>query len=251
MEINAGRYFPTIAHEQRSAALGMIQEPIFPNTMNLGSYRSGHVELGNSFLALLSGPPSLLQCDLQQSANPKPISTSNKLPVYSSSVMVSTAGSGVPHALTGSLSENLGYQKPRNSMGLCPFVSSTTAVNTNCSSTSVLHDAPQAANLNLQSSGLAEAVIHHTIPANEKVRDLSPLNGGWPVNAGSANFGKLYGTRIHASQQRPSEASSSYCNHQAPSTNGCPRVFCLDTSECMNISIPIVWSLKLILYVSL
>ena len=250
MEINAGRYFPTIAHEQRPAALGMIQEPIFPNTLNLGSYRPGHAELGNSFLALLSGPPSLLQCDLQQLANPKPISSTNKLPVCSSSVMFSSAGCGVPHASTGSLSENLGYQKPRNSMDLCPVVSSTTTVSTNCNSTSVLHGALHTANLNFQSSDLAKAVIHHSIPANEKVRDFSSLNGGWPVNAGSANFGKLYGTNIHASQKRPSEASSSNCNHQATFTNRCPRVFCLGTSECMNTSIPIVCSLKLILHIS-
>uniref|UniRef100_F6H3V8 Uncharacterized protein n=1 Tax=Vitis vinifera TaxID=29760 RepID=F6H3V8_VITVI len=230
MEINAGRYFPTIAHEQRSAALGMIQEPLFSNTLNLGSYRSGHAELGNSFLALLSGPPSLLQCDLQQLLNPKPICTSNKLPVYSSSVTVSTAGSGVPHAPTGSLSENLGYQKPRSGMDFCPIVSSTTAVSTNCSSTSVLHDALQAANLNLQSSDLAKATIHHMVPRNEKVREFSSLKGGWPVNTGSANFGKLHGTNIHASQKRPSEASSSLCDHQATFTSGCPRVFCFGTS---------------------
>ncbi|XP_059592247.1 uncharacterized protein LOC100255892 isoform X4 [Vitis vinifera] len=236
MEINAGRYFPTIAHEQRSAALGMIQEPLFSNTLNLGSYRSGHAELGNSFLALLSGPPSLLQCDLQQLLNPKPICTSNKLPVYSSSVTVSTAGSGVPHAPTGSLSENLGYQKPRSGMDFCPIVSSTTAVSTNCSSTSVLHDALQAANLNLQSSDLAKATIHHMVPRNEKVREFSSLKGGWPVNTGSANFGKLHGTNIHASQKRPSEASSSLCDHQATFTSGCPRVFCFGTSGDLLLS---------------
>ena len=228
----------------------MIQEPLFSNTLNLGSYRSGHAELGNSFLALLSGPPSLLQCDLQQLMNPKPICTSNKLPVYSSSVTVSTAGSGVPHAPTGSLSENLGYQKPRSGMDFCPIVSSTTAVSTNCSSTSVLHDALQAANLNLQSADLAKATIHHMVPRNEKVREFSSLKGGWPVNTGSANFGKLHGTNIHASQKRPSEASSSLCDHQATFTSGCPRVFCFGTSECMNTSIPIVSSMKLILHVS-
>lgn len=240
MEINTGRYFPTIVHEQRSAALGMIQEPLFSNTLNFGSYRTSNAELGNSFLALLSGPSSLLQCDLAQFPNPKTVSTSNKLPVYSSCDMVSNAGSGVPYARTGSLSENLCYQKPRNGMDLCPIVSSTTAVSTNSSSIALLHDALKAENLNVQSSDLAETLIHHIVPGNEKVWDFSSLKGGWPVNTGSANFGKLHGTDVRASQKRPSEGSVSLCNHQATLTSGCPRVFCLGTSECIFISILIV-----------
>ncbi|KAA8525531.1 hypothetical protein F0562_007386 [Nyssa sinensis] len=265
--LNAGHYlYPHVAQEPSSAARGMIQEPMFPKASNLNSYISGHAEMGSSFLSLLSGPPSLLQCNLQPF--PKPFIASSKVPVDGScSIMVSTAESKVlpPPAGplsqdlrnqnpkvgadlcavvssrelisanygTGLLSQNLRNQSPKIGADPCPVASSRRVASANCGS---LQDVLQAANLNLQNSELSKAVIHHIVPGNEKVKDISSPMGNWLTGARPANVGKPHATNIQASQKFQLQMNSPLSHQSSTLTSGCPRVFCLGASGNLLLS---------------
>ncbi|XP_059459428.1 uncharacterized protein LOC132188988 isoform X4 [Corylus avellana] len=142
-QMNTGFHsYPHVGSDLRSMMLGRMEDPFCSNSLNFSIHRSGCADLGNSFLALLSGPPSLLQCDFQELSYPK---------------------------ASGSC-ENLGNQNPRNGADFCPVVSSRAVLSSNCSGNSVLHD--------LQGSDLAKAVISHIVPGSEKVKGPY-LSGGW------------------------------------------------------------------------
>ncbi|KAK9280332.1 hypothetical protein L1049_014020 [Liquidambar formosana] len=230
LEMNTGHFYPHVAQDPRSTACGRVREPMLLNSINSGSYKSDHAELGNSFLAILSGPPSLLQCDFQQLSNPKLCNTPSKLPINSSSVMIGAAGSGVPLTPSGPFSESLSNHNHRNGADLRPVVSSRAAVSTNCSGTSVLHNDLQPANFNLQRSDLTKAVVHHIFPGNDKVREFSSPSGEWHTALNPANSGKLHSTAIQASQKMPLRRNTNISSQSSTFMSGCPRVFCLDTS---------------------
>jgi hypothetical protein len=224
MEMNTGCYsFPHVGPDLRSTMFGRMQDPVFPNSLNFNIHKPGSADLGNSFLALLSGPPSLLQCDFQEFSCPKPSGSSGKLPTIASSVNVNAVGSGIPLISSGLLSENLSNQNLRNGEDLCPVVSSRAEVRSNFSGNSVLHD--------FQGSDLAKAVISHIVPGNEKVNSLS---GEWHSTI-PANPGKLSSPNVQCSQKLPLEANSSISKQSSSFMSGCPRVFCLGTSKCILI----------------
>ncbi|XP_059640382.1 uncharacterized protein LOC132282660 isoform X2 [Cornus florida] len=232
--LNGGCYLH-VAQEPSSAARGMIPEFMFPKTSTLSSYNLGNAELGSSFLSLLSGPPSLVQGDLQQLSIPKPFNAST-IPVKSNGVVVSAAGSSVSFAPPGLLSENPRNQNPKMGGNLCPIVSSRARASSNHCSASGLQDVHQAANLNLQSSELAKVVIHGTLPVNEKVNDISSVSGGWLTTTTLPNVGKFHGTNIQASQKVPLQSHSSVSHHSSTNTSDCPRVFCLGASGDLLLS---------------
>ncbi|CAK9146456.1 unnamed protein product [Ilex paraguariensis] len=210
----------------------MIQEPIIPwHSNNLS-----HTELGSSFLSLLSGPPSLLQCDLQDLSNPKSFSTSSKVPVNSSSVIVSAAGSGVSVAPNGLLSQNLYNRNLKAGIDLCPVVSSRAAATGSCRSASGMHDVLQAANLDVQKSELAKAGFRLNVLASEKAKGYSFPNGALFTSSSPANVEKHHGNNVQESQNVPSKYNSSGFHQSSSLTSGCPRVFCLGASGDLLLS---------------
>lgn len=233
MEMGSGHcFYPSVAPDLRSTMNGRVQDSMYPNIRNISSRRLGNAELGNSFLALLSGPPSLLQCDPQELPNLNAFSSSSsKLPIDRGGVPNSAIGTGVPPTTTGLLSEHQINRNMQNGANFCS--SSRAVVNSIYSSKSVLHDGLQNANLGLQGSDLANAVIHQLVPSNEKAKDFSSVKGKWK-SASSVNVGKLCSSNIPISQKGPLEALSSVSSQSSVCTSGCPRVICLGASECFN-----------------
>lgn len=201
--------------------LGRVQDPSFPNN----SHRMGHVNPGNSFLSLLSGPPSLLQCDFQELSNPKPLCASGKLMTDNSSVLVNAIGSRIPLTFSGLPSENLSDNNLLHEADFFSTISNRAITSSNCISNSVLPD--------LQSSDLDKAVVHCMVPGNDKVKGSFSLSGEWHSTC-PANGYKVCGTRVQTSQMKSLEANPSTSSQSSSFMSGCPRVFCLGTGDCPN-----------------
>ena len=212
--------FPHVAPDLRSTVFGRMQD-------HFTTHKPGSVDLGNSFLALLSGSPSLLQCDFQELSCPKSSGSYGKLATNHSNVNVDSVGSDIPQISGGLQSEYLSNQNLQNGEDLCHIVSTRAVVNSNCSGNSALHD--------FQGSDLAKAVVSsHIVPGNEKVKVPYSLSGEWHHTIPA----KLSSMNVQCSQKLPLEADSSISKQSSSFMSGCPRVFCLGTSEC--ILIPII-----------
>ncbi|GAV60562.1 SET domain-containing protein/PHD_2 domain-containing protein/zf-HC5HC2H_2 domain-containing protein [Cephalotus follicularis] len=229
MEMNSGRHlYPHVVQNCRPIH-GQIEELVLPGIPNLSTDRLVHTEMGNSFLALLSGSPSLLQCDFQELLNSKSFSASSKLPTDGSVVAVSTVGSGVQLTSNGLLSETLSNQNTQNGAKLTPVFTSRTLVTPHCPSFSITHHDLQSVNLSLQSLEVAKAVLHQTVSSNENVKNLSSLKGEW-CSATPGNVGKLQIKNVQITENNSVEVNSSGFSRSSASMSGCPRVFCLGTS---------------------
>ncbi|XP_042989287.1 uncharacterized protein LOC122316660 isoform X3 [Carya illinoinensis] len=217
--------YPHAEPDLRSMVLGRMEDSVFSNSLSFSIHKTGRADLGNSFLALLSGPPSLLQCDFQEFSHPKSSSSSGKLPSNVSSFSMNAVGSDIPLISNRLLSENLSNQNLRNGADFGPVFSSRAVVNSN-GSNSVLHD--------LQGLDLTKAVVSHIIPCNEKVKDPS-LNGECHVT-NPADTWKLSSGNVQSSQNVPLEVNSSSSKQPSAFMSGCPRVFCLDKSGHLLLS---------------
>ncbi|KAL5853168.1 hypothetical protein ACOSQ3_008286 [Xanthoceras sorbifolium] len=235
IEMDSGHYFyPHVVHDLRSAVQGRVQDPVTPNIQNINSCRLVPAELGNSFLALLSGPPSLLQCDFQEPSNSKTFrASSSKLEIDGSGLTIGAVGSGVSPITSGPQSERQSNQNMQNGANISFTVSSRAAGNSNFGSNSVLHDGIQAANLSLPGSDLA--VIRKLVPGNEKAKDSSSMKGEWHKTS-AANARKLRNPTIPMSEKVPLDANSSLYNQSSVCTSGCPRVICLGASGDLLLS---------------
>ncbi|KAG8656831.1 hypothetical protein MANES_03G012400v8 [Manihot esculenta] len=233
MEINSGHnVYSHVRQELRSQIHGRMLDPSFSNISNLSSCSSSHAALGNSFLALLSGPASLLQFDIQE-----PLNSSSKLPIEFGSVIISPSGSKAPQASSALLSENGSYQNMPSGADLYSIVSSRAVANSICGSNFVFQNglpAP-AEKIRSQGSDLPKPVVHHIGLGNEQVKDFSSLRGEWgsmPV----ANALKLPTANNQIPQKVPVEAESSSYQKSSTSAKGCPHVFCLDRSGDLLLS---------------
>ncbi|PQQ03797.1 uncharacterized protein Pyn_15710 [Prunus yedoensis var. nudiflora] len=168
METNTGYYsYPHGSQDLRPTMIGRLQDPLLASKLYSGSHRSEHANSGNSFLALLSGSPSVFQCDFQELSNPKPISTSCKILPDSNNFIVNGIGSAIPVTSSGVLSENLSGQNLQSGAAFCTKVSSRSVPSSSCASNSVLHD--------LQSSDLAKRVTRNMVLGSEKASSF--MNG--------------------------------------------------------------------------
>ncbi|KAE8056326.1 hypothetical protein FH972_013108 [Carpinus fangiana] len=226
-QMNTGYYsYPHVGSDLRSTVLGRMEDPFCSNSLNFSIHRPGCADLGNSFLALLSGPPSLLQCDFQELSYPKASGSCGKLPSNGTSVTANAFGNDIPLISNGLLSENLSNQNPRNGADFCPVVPSRAVLSSNCCGNSVLHD--------IQGSDLAKAAISHVVPGSEKVKGPY-LSGGWHSTS-PVNTGKLNSMNVPSSQKMPFEVNSSISKQSSTFMSGCPRVFCLDTTGYLLLS---------------
>lgn len=220
-EINTDCYIYSHSQQDlRTTMLGRLQDPPFPNNSLINSHRLGDVNPGNSFLSLLSGPPSLLQCDFQELTNPKPLCTTGKVMNDNSSVLMNAMGSRIPLTFSGLPSENLREHSLQHGRDFYPTVSSGAMTSSNYTGNSVLPD--------LQSSDLDKEVVNCMVPGNEKAKVSFSLSGDWH-NTGSANAQKACGTRFQTSYIKSLESNSSISNQSSTFMSSCPRVFCLGT----------------------
>lgn len=223
LEVNSGQYFyPHAGHDLRSQGCGRMPDSMVSNIPNLSSY-SGNCDLGNSFLALLSGPASFSTCDFHELPHPKQFSASSRVPSEDTGSLFNAFGSRAPLMSSRIPSENLSYQNQRN--GANPVVSSKCA----STSKSVLQHCLQGANFAMHSSDLAKAVIHYKVSDNEKVKDSSSLRGEWR-STNPANAVKLPDTNCQMPGKLALEPELSVSKNSSALSNQNPRVFCLGKS---------------------
>lgn len=213
-------FYPHVSHESSPAAHTIIRESMVPKSSNICPHNSNHADPGNSFLSLLSGPPSLLQRDLQQFSSTRAVV---KVPVSSNIFTVSAAGSGVSLACNSIFSQPPSIENPRSGADQFPVVASRYG-----NSFSLL-DVLQGGNVNHQSSEPVKAAVCLSDARNEEVWDFSSLSRH------SANTGKPHSKSTQAAQKAPIEinSSTSRCSYTLPT--GCPRVFCLGASKCSKL----------------
>ncbi|XP_040973161.1 uncharacterized protein [Gossypium hirsutum] len=228
MEMNYGQYFRQHTTQDLSSTLHeRVQDPMRPNNSNLFSHKSSQSELANSFLALLSGPPSLLQCDFQELSSRKVFNASR----YGN---INDFASETPLAYGTLLSENWSKQNTENG-GNCSAVPSRLELSSSSSGVSVLPCNFHASNVNIQTSDLAEVVNHHMVPSTEKVMDFATLKGDC-YGTGSAKAGNPHSKNIRMSMKIPEELNSSISDQSSTILSGCPRVFCLGTGGYLLLS---------------
>lgn len=223
LEVNSGQYFyPHAGHDLRSQGCGRMPDSMVSNIPNLSSY-SGNCDLGNSFLALLSGPASFSPCDFHELPNPKQFSASSRVPSEDTGSLFNASGSRAPLMSSRIPSGNLSNPNQRN--GANPVVSSKCASTSN----SVLQHCLQGANFAMHSSDLAKAVIHYKVSDNEKVKDSSSLRGEWR-STNPANAVKLPDTNCQMLGKLALEPELSVSKNSSALSNQYPRVFCLGKS---------------------
>ncbi|KAJ8751839.1 hypothetical protein K2173_026036 [Erythroxylum novogranatense] len=215
----------------RSQVHGRISDPMFHSISGLNFSSLNRAEVGNSFLALLSGPASLLHGEFQDLSNPKSSNASSKHAIEVSSM---ATGTGFPPISSGMLSENANFQSLQDGLGFCPLASSK-AVASSCSgSNSHLQYGLQAVNSGGQSLNLAKPVSHCLQHCND-LNDYCSLNGKWNCTL-PVNTKKFQTTSVQIPQKPPFEAESSAFNNVSMSTSDCPRVYCLEISGDLLLS---------------
>lgn len=221
VQMNSGQYLHQHATQDLSSALHeRMHDPVPPNYSNLFSHKSNHSELENSFLALLSGPPSLLQCDFQELSCRKVFNSAR-------SVNINDFGSAIPRVSGALLSENLNNQNTHNGAN-CSAAPSRLVLSSSSNGVSALHGNLHASDLNLQTSDLVKVVNHHTLPGVDKIKDFANLRGNCYVNS-SAKAGNPHSKNTQMSPKIPEESNSSISDQSPSILSGCPRVFCSGT----------------------
>ncbi|KAK6927584.1 hypothetical protein RJ641_006175, partial [Dillenia turbinata] len=227
MELHSGHYLDLqFTKDPRKAACEMIQEPVLNDSLNLDPQKPGRADFANSFLALLSGPASLLQYDFQQLTNSKPSSMYTGLSSGANGVMVSMQESRVPMAPGVSSSQSLGHENLTSRVGLFPVASTLGNV---AGSPAALSDL-QAAQLDLQRRGLARAVVQGVTSNNDEAHEFSFVNGKGLTNSNPADIGRLYCTNSNAINTVHLNVSNSIFKQEAPSVRRSPHVFCMGTN---------------------
>ncbi|GLT76145.1 hypothetical protein SLA2020_478210 [Shorea laevis] len=229
MEMNSGQYFyPNGTQDIRSTLHERTHDSMSPNGSHLSFQKTNHSDLGNSYLTLPSRPPSQLHYDFQELSNARALSISRSANVNALESRVSQTSSGL-------LSGNWINHNVQDGVHLSPAAPSRSVFNSISGSGLILPDSLQTTHLNLQTSDLAKAVIHHLVPGDKKVKDLSSNKGEW-CGTTSANARNLHGKTVLKSSKIPPEAKSSLSNQSTAVLSGCPRVFCLGTSGYLLLS---------------
>ncbi|XVF89362.1 hypothetical protein PTKIN_Ptkin19aG0124300 [Pterospermum kingtungense] len=232
--MNSGQYLHQHAKQDLSSALHeRMHESMPPNYSNLFPQKSNHSELDNSFLALLSGPPSLLQCDFQELSSRKVLNAAR-------SVNVNDFGSAIPRASGALLSENLSNQNMQGGAN-CYAAPSRLVLSSSSNGVPILHGNLHASDLNLPTSDLVKEVNHHRLPGIEKIKDFANLKGDCYGTSSSAKAGYPHSKDIQMSPKVLEESNFSISDQPSTILSWCPRLFCLGTGECMIYVILVVW----------
>lgn len=199
-----------------------------PNIQNTYS-RVAHGESGTSFLALLSGQPSLLQCDVQEPTNSKGLRASSKWAINGIDLTIGAVGNGmspVAGAPTPDLQSN---KKMHYGATISCGVSTRSTGTSNVNNNSAVYGGVQANNSSLFVD-LTNSGTHQLVPDNEKAKYSSSMKDLWHKQS-SANAEKFCTSTIRMSERVPLDAKFSSSNQSSICTSGCPRVICLGASK--------------------
>ncbi|GAB4836815.1 hypothetical protein Ancab_001729 [Ancistrocladus abbreviatus] len=209
MEMNMKHYYCSHG-EPRQVTRGMTQESAFSSMSSSHSCKAASPEITNSFLALLSGPPSLFQ-DSHKLSDMKLMNGSNS-PTFGSA-RVSTFRTAPIFAHF----QDTGNKNIRSGIDMHPVLSSrySTTANTNVGRLS--HDELDAVRELITHAGGAKDVGNASLSKEGYL-------GSWTA----AQDEIFVGTNSWG-LQKTSEVASSLPNKLSSVTNGPPRVFCFGT----------------------
>ncbi|TKY58112.1 Histone-lysine N-methyltransferase trr [Spatholobus suberectus] len=221
-EMNASHYlYPQVAHGLRSKFVGGKQGPVYPSFPHSTIHGSGQADTGSSFLSLLYGPPSFLQCDFHDLSDRKLCTLSSDCTAAIGNVGSIESGTFLSSSV-GLITENLINRNLQSWANTFPEISSRAMVGLNSGSNFVFHD--------IQSSNTA---TQPTVPGGEKAWEsfssLGQCLGTSP--ASSLNF---CCSDIRTTPNMALEWCSS--KYATPFISGCPRVFCMGKSGYLLIS---------------
>ncbi|KAJ1407786.1 Jas TPL-binding domain [Sesbania bispinosa] len=190
-----------------------MQGPVHPNFLHSTNHGSGHADAGNSFLALLYGPPSLLQCDFQELSDRK-ICTSSSNCTPASGNSVDSIESGAFITSGGRLiTENLINHNLQGCAYTLADISSRAMVGLNSGGNFVLNDI-WSSNTDSQ----------HTFPGGDKARESFASRGQCHVTSLASNLNVCC-----SNIQTTSKMALEQCSPKNATSfvSGCPRVFCM------------------------
>lgn len=218
---NAGHTSYLYAVEDPNSSICKVMlEPAFTVTSTSGFYNLAAPAQRSSFLSLLSGPPPLLQNDPQQ-----PL-----IPDHSSSFRFAPPRTGASLAPSVPIMQNPVNHCLKLGVDTFSAVSSKMVASAGRRSSSCLHKALKAANVNGQSSGHAKLVNHQVFCGIEQGKGFPSLRAGSCSTPSQSHISKVH-SAVPQTSQRFLQANS-FSHHQSSHfTSGCPRVFCLHASE--------------------
>lgn len=188
-----------------------MQGSVYPGILHSTSPGSGHANTGNSFLALLYGPPSWLHCDFQELSDSKLCTSSGNCISASGNSVVDSTESG------RLITENFINHTLQNLAGTFPEISSRAMAGLSSGNNFVFHGG--------QSSNAAS---WHTFPGGEKARECFSSRGQ------CCGTSPAYSVNVCCSNmQSASKMALERCSSKSatPLMSGCPRVFCMGKSE--------------------
>nr|XP_025659824.1 uncharacterized protein LOC112755751 isoform X2 [Arachis hypogaea] len=196
-----------------------MQDSVYPSC----SYSADHGDAGNSFVALLYGPPSLLQYDFKELSDQKLCTPSGSCTAASGNFVVDCSDSGTfPTSSGGIFIENLNSHNLRSRQDTVLDSSSRAMVGLRDSVHSVFHD--------IQSNNTA---AQSTVPGGKKAREPFSSRSQW-CSTNPASSLNVCATDNQTTPNMVPEQCSSNLNSLLMS--GCPRVFCMEKSGYLLLS---------------
>ncbi|XP_057721971.1 uncharacterized protein LOC130936023 isoform X1 [Arachis stenosperma] len=196
-----------------------MQDSVYPSC----SYSANHGDAGNSFVALLYGPPSLLQYDFKELSDQKLCTPSGSCTAASGNFVVDCSDSGTfPTSSGGIFIENLNSHNLQSRQDTVLDSSSRAMVGLRDSVHSVFHD--------IQSNNTA---AQSTVPGGKKAREPFSSWSQW-CSTNPASSLNVCGTDNQTMPNMVPEQCSSNINSLLMS--GCPRVFCMEKSGYLLLS---------------
>ncbi|KAK7311225.1 hypothetical protein RJT34_09228 [Clitoria ternatea] len=223
-EITANHYLlPQVAHGLRSEFAGGKLGHVYPSFLHSTTNASGHADTENSFLALLHGPPSLLQGDLQELTDRQLGSSSGGCtPAIGNSVVDSIESEAFLSSSPGVMTENLINHHLQSQAYTSAEVSFPATVSLSGGGDFIFH--------HVQSSNTATQPM---IAGGEKPRESFFSSGQYRGTSPTSSLSVCCADIQTAPNMDFEQLTSKYAT---PSMNGCPRVFCMGRSGYLLLS---------------
>ncbi|XP_019704141.1 uncharacterized protein [Elaeis guineensis] len=210
---------PSIAQESFQQDQVIVQESLVFNSLNLDSCKSGKTELGNSFLALLSG-------EFSQLPNSRPSLT--KLHDNNGGIDVSGASSAAPVASITTMPENHGNDVMGNGNELSSFVASRSFLST-CMKPPVLHNNLQVTASPCCGMESAKQTTHQAFQGKNLGVAAPSMGYAWPTIGSPSNASQCHTLNVQTLHKMSFETKPSVSCHASSFLRGRPRVFCMNT----------------------
>lgn len=237
IEMNFGQYsHPYFAQEVCVIERTIRQEPIVPNTLNYGcagfGSKVGRPDIGNSFLALLSGPSQQFRSDYQQSSSLRSAALSGNSPFYQISALEN--GAWPPLAASdvspiNQASGNVGFGSGRE---LSQIGVSREVPSSSYNRVTAYHDNCEPGNFRIHGPDVSKQVVRQNV--NESEADLQASVPQWLTDAANLRQQQLQSMQSVRLSKSLMETGCSEVEQSSSMMKSMPRVFCMGTSGLLS-----------------